>query len=163
MTAPTKFVNLHEYEGDLLKASVSTIAHQCNVMSNKASGLAAVIFEMVPESDVYASNPNPLRFGTWDVFPVENMPFKNVLNLYTQMYPGKPQWGADSALNRLKVFRDAVNMYLATHVGVVGSIAFPKYIGCGLAGGNWYNYRKVIQDISELHPYVEFHIIEKSS
>lgn len=164
MTSATtqKYQNLHEYKGDLLEASVDVIAHQCNVMSKGVSGLAVAIFAAVPESNTYAENPEILRYGTWRLFTAVDQPYKNVLNIYGQVYPGHPSWGLDSSSQRLMAFRSALSQFLGSHVGVFDSLAIPKNIGCGLAGGYWPLYRDVIIDVAQWYPDMEFHIIEKS-
>ena len=35
----------------------------------------------------------------------------------------------------------------------INKIAFPKYIGCGMAGGNWSNYYKMIIEFAKSVPY----------
>lgn len=155
--------NFQEYQGDLLKAEVDVIAHQCNCMSKGAAGLAAVIFENIPAAHTYNANPEPRQFGTWKLFDAPSQyPFRHVLNLYTQVYPGPPTWGMDSDASRIITFKNTISQFLMSNSGAVKSIAFPARIGSDLAGGNWFSYRSVLFDIATFFPDVQVHIVEKN-
>jgi hypothetical protein len=43
----------------------------------------------------------------------------------------------------------------------IESIAFPKYIGCEIAGGNWDNYSRMIRQFAGLHPHLQVFIVER--
>lgn len=156
-------MSVKEYQGDLLEANVEAIIHQCNCMTQNYSGLAATIFNKFPEANTYSSNPDPSQFGGYRVFKVENQPFKSIVNLYTQLFPGSAGrvYGSiqDSVDARLSAFRDALSDYIAEHNP--SSVAMPKYIGCGLAGGNWSQYHAAIIEVAGWHVDTEFHIVEK--
>ena len=83
------------------------------------------------------------------------------MNIYTQFAPGKPQlptvdrralnrtregWTfkafpdvSDTASERLGWFKDALENLADMYPKLV-SIAMPARIGCGLAGGTWFDY-----------------------
>lgn len=155
-----KINNVQEYEGDLLTANVDAIIHQCNCMSKGAAGLAAYIFDMVPEANTYDQNPEPRRFGIYQEFAVTGQSFKNVVNAFTQLNTGPPTWGLDTEPMRLTMFRKVLTDYLGSHPNIK-SVGFPKYYGSALAGGNWYNYRNAILWAADLYQDVQFHIVEK--
>ena len=54
--------------GDLLRAEEKYIVHQCNSMSNCAAGLAALIFNKFPWSNIYSSRSYPYQ-PTTDELP----------------------------------------------------------------------------------------------
>ena len=125
--------------GDLLMAPTQYIAHQCNCVSHNVAGLAAVIFTKWPDANVYRDRNSRLNhkhlFGNYTLHG-------RVVNLYTQLYPGKATPRQDSSQNRLAAFQTSLDL-LAKLPGIP-SVAFPYGIGCGLAGGHWPDYLFVL-------------------
>lgn len=156
-------MNIMEYRGDLLDAEVDVIAHQCNCKTHRAAGLAAQIFKRFPRTNDYVSNPDDSRYGTYLLHYVEGAKFRAVLNLFTQLYPGSPQdiGPLDTEQDRLRKFGSTLNGFCLEYGGVFESIAFPMGIGCGLAGGDWPSYKRVIFDLAAQYPEMEFRIVEK--
>jgi len=68
-----------------------------------------------------------------------------VINMMGQYYPGYPSHELHT--NREKYFQQCLDKMSA--IKDLDSVAFPYLIGCGLAGGYWPNYYKMIQDFSE--------------
>lgn len=155
--------NVLEYRGDLLTTNVSAIAHQCNCVSKNAAGLAKAIFDAYPAANRYRFNPRPHMYGAWEAVEVQDAPFDIILNLYTQLNPGRPSIGIgqDGRVDRLLTFARTLGGYLSTVPPLVTSIAFPRFLGSGLAGGEWDDYRSTIFDVASANPDVEFHIVEK--
>lgn len=159
--------NYHAYTGDLLEANVDAIVHQCNCMSKNYNGLAKVIFDRWPSTNTYALNPDEGKFGSWQAFNISKFEeastsFTWVINLYAQMYPGKSKaWGKDTRKHRLLAFTKGLSSCL-DYMDEIESVAFPKYIGSGLAGGQWEDYESLIRYFASKYPNIQFHVIEKS-
>lgn len=129
--------------GNLLNASEIVIIHQCNCVSDKAGGLAKVLFQKFPASDAYKRRQNPSRPGTTFVAVSKN---KVIVGLFSQFYPGKAKYETDSPELRLAWFREALDSF-GTEPGT--SVAMPYNIGCGLAGGYWPAYEQAISEWAE--------------
>jgi O-acetyl-ADP-ribose deacetylase (regulator of RNase III) len=138
--------------GDLLEAEAQYIVHQTNCVSHgKAAGLAAAIFAKYPWADIYADRveygePGDISVHSISVSSGGQEPHR-VINLNGQFFPGKPRYltGFDSAKARLDYFHSAL-----LSIGDLNarSIAFPYKISCGLAGGDWPVYLKMLNDFS---------------
>lgn len=125
--------NIIHFDGDY-------IAHQCNATSKKASGLALDIFRAYPDSNIYADRQNPSLPGTIIIKG-------KVINMIAQYYPGPSNDNiVDNDSVRLNYFSKCLNEISKLSFS---SIAFPYRIGCGLAGGSWDDYYKLINDWSE--------------
>lgn len=137
---------------DLLTIDTKYIAHQCNSLSNKSSGIANAIFQKFPFSDIYSSRPYPYKPTGFDI--PGNIQIKGdgkenrfVINIMGQLYPGKPNSSNDSITNRENWFKEC--LIKISKIKDLDSIAFPFRVGCGLAGGNWESYYKVLEEFSE--------------
>ena len=135
--------------GDLLEAEAEYIVHQTNcVTDGRAAGLAAAIFDKYPWADIYSNRTEygePGTISTHNVDPSQGYP--TVINLNGQFFPGRPRHlgGFDSAKDRLSYFHSGL-----LSIGDLDpkSVAFPYKIGCGLAGGDWPAYLKMLNDFS---------------
>lgn len=173
--------SLSYFEGDLLTfTSADVIVQQCNCVTVKAHGLSASIKHTFPYACVYsnrsARSPNQAIEPETPGKCILCKPFKKnayahqprVACLLGQFYPGKPgnYWNKvyaydgcwrsidDSPTNRLKWFKEALVDLAAQETSENGckiNIAFPYKIGCGLAGGDWKVYQKLIADWEQLH------------
>jgi O-acetyl-ADP-ribose deacetylase (regulator of RNase III) len=155
--------NFREYEGDLLQAEVDVIAHQTNCTSLNVSGLAAAIFQKHPKANGNLQNPDFSRYGTTELREAQGAPYKFVANIYGQVYPGHPKpQGPDTKVMRQVAFGQCVDLLAEIMKDAdLTSVAFPAYVGCGLAGGEWADYRDTIMVLAEDNPTFEVHIIEK--
>ena len=76
-----------------------------------------------------------------------------VVNMHAQFAPGKPKLtGQDTSEKREKYFMQCLRK-LEQHMiqffyGRAVRVAFPHYIGCGLARGHWPTYRHIIRDFA---------------
>jgi len=135
-------------KGNLLDATEKYIAHQCNCVSSSASGLAGSIFRKYPYADIYLLRNN---FDT-----PRNIIIKGnggdqryIINMLAQYYPGISRY-PDSPKDGIK----AREQYFAQCLGKIAeipdldTIAIPFKIGCGLAGGNWDTYLRMIEDFA---------------
>ena len=79
---------------------------------------------------------------------------ENIINMIAQTNPGKPK-GEDSKISRLKAFEKCLTQIAELHSEESFSVAFPYGIGCGLAGGDWKEYEKMLRDFANLFPHIE--------
>lgn len=156
MDVPSNVVHL--YESDLLESDAQVIAQQCNCTSKKAKGLAETIAKKYPHADFYSSRKEDSVPGTIKVAGNKNKSQRFVVAMFAQLNPGKPKKG-DSAAQREKWFEECLNKI--SKIKSLKSIAFPSGIGCGLAGGDWNAYYKIICDWARSHLDIAVHIISQ--
>lgn len=130
-------------KGDLLKSNADFIAHQCNCMTNKSFGLSASMFKTFPYADIYTNREKYSQLGTISVHG-DGKDQRYVINMLAQFYPGKCKW-KDTYDKRLDAFQKCLEEISRLPNMEGKSIAFPYNIGCGLAGGNWEDYQKILQ------------------
>jgi O-acetyl-ADP-ribose deacetylase (regulator of RNase III) len=137
--------------GSLLESDCQYIAHQCNCYSTRSAGLATAVFKAFPWADVYSDRPHRgndiALFGSITVHGNPSQNRRYVINIYGQLYPGKPSKGRDPANARLEAFRNALDQI--AQLPELTSIGFPYGIGCGLAGGNWNQYQSLLERFAE--------------
>src|SRR5215475_263884 len=138
--------------GNLLDSDCQYIAHQCNCYSKRGAGLANAIFKVFPWPDVYSSRSergnDASLFGSITVHCAPKHNQRYVINIYSQLKPGKPSPGRDSAASRLEAFGNALNQI--AKAPELESIGFPYGIGCGLAGGDCEKYESLLEVFAEL-------------
>jgi O-acetyl-ADP-ribose deacetylase (regulator of RNase III) len=153
-------------EGDLLKGGEEYIAQQCNCVTVKPHGLSQSIANKWKYGNVYSqrkpvglgrnsveySKPGSILIASPSNTDIENNEYNpHIICMFAQFLPSKPQVYAkyyrqeydDTAENRLKWFRMCLEEIENTGIT---SVAMPYLIGCGLAGGNWSQYEKILQD-----------------
>jgi O-acetyl-ADP-ribose deacetylase (regulator of RNase III) len=145
-------------EGNLLEAKVDVIAHQinCVTLGPNAKGIAKTIHETFPFADIYTKREiteEKTEFGKAYWLKGDESFKPVVLAITGQYFPGKPATvggrSIDTAENRLKMFEKALNQVkIDLKENGYKSIAFPYLIGCGLAQGNWDDYKNLIHDFS---------------
>ena len=133
---------------------ITVIGHGCNTQGKMKSGIAKSIVEKWPkvaEADLYMfKHYNSLlgRVGLVLVNEEEAKETRTVANLYQQSttrtsHPDKKVHLKYSALvSALTTLRD-IYLGTGTHFG------FPKFMGCGLAGGDWHVVETLIDEIFE--------------
>lgn len=147
-----EFVKMIEIiKGSILYATEKYIAHQCNSVSNQAGGLAYFMFKKFPYADIYKDRPYPYKATQKDlpgqcVIKGDGIKDRFVINMIAQYYPGSPVTKMN-LLDGDKVREGYFNqcLHAICRIDNVESIAFNKYIGCGLAGGNWKNYLSMLE------------------
>jgi uracil-DNA glycosylase len=152
------------YDSDILKSDAQLVVHQCFCMAKRknAKGLAKKIFEKYPYSNVYCNRIESSTPGTIDVRGSKKHKERWICAIYGQYHPGKSsEKEDDTEKNRRKWFKSGLNRI--GKIKNLRSIAFPYKIGCGLAGGDWSKYEKMIVDFSELHPDVNICIISNEA
>lgn len=137
----------HEVTGDLVtfdKADV--LVHQCNTVTTRGRGLSAAIFKTYPEADTYGSRHIVRKAGEISVHDVGNG--RKVVNMYAQRNPGKPRERGDLAADRIRYFKSCLAHLTELRPAITKGVAFPCFIGCGLAGGDWTVYNRMIEDFA---------------
>ena len=147
-------------EGDLIEyiGRGYMICHQCNLVSRSVAGLAAYIYKNFPKSNVRGVQEyGQERFGTNDIVKVGG---GAVANLYSQIYPGPTD--SNGYTHRHNKFWSCLESLPAQCEKLkITKIAFPKNIGCGLAGGDWHDYNKMINDFAEANPHLTVVIVDR--
>ena len=134
-----------ETVGDLLTTDVDIIVHQVNCLGIMDTGVARQVREKYPEvnkayCDLCQSVDSPSSLlGSIQVIPT--LDGKRICNLFGQVAIGRKQCMTEydavaNALNQIKSYMEKNNLR---------TVAFPKYIGCGLAGGNWDTMKDLIE------------------
>lgn len=142
-------MSLKSVYGNLLDCPSPVICHQLNCVTNHAKGLAKGVFTTFPYANVYATNIHDRTLGEIIVCaPPESTPGPTVIGLCAQHYPGKPR-SKNQRIVREKAFAQCLeklgDWLREKNIDKVG---FPYEIGCGLAGGNWETYARLIQDFA---------------
>ncbi len=134
--------------GNLLDYPI--IAHQCNCSTCSGKGLYTDIAEKYPFADIYSQDI--ARIPGEIVISADS---KNiVISMLAQVRPGKPnsrfrsktRYG-DNAADRLKYFKSCLDVMAKLPFE---EIAFPFGIGCGLAGGKWEDYEKLLREFARI-------------
>lgn len=135
---------------DLLNAmnhNIFIIAQQCNCLSKNTKGLSQSISNRLG-IDPYAHRKVD---SVIDKPGTVNLMYTNpnfiVANMFAQYHPGKSRYSTDTKEKRLNWFREcckSLRTYLV-HNNIT-KIGVPYGIGCGLAGGNWTEYEKILEN-----------------
>jgi len=152
-------VIIKKIAGDITETECKYIAQQCNCNTVKSHGLSKTLADKWPWADVYSKRVAigsrnatiaPSIPGTIDLVSNEDKT-KFVICLYAQWAPGKPgdyaryypKTYSDTSENRIMWFKECIARIDELKLD---EIAMPYKIGCGLAGGNWKIYEKILQD-----------------
>lgn len=131
----------------LLEANTKYIAHQCNCITSHSAGIAKRIFDKYPWANEYKRRAFPSKLATIDIFGNELLNMRNIINMYVQYYPGKPNKAFDSYENRLNCLKKCLN--LISKIPNLESIGFPFGMGCRLARGNQADYTEILEKFAE--------------
>lgn len=133
------------------------IVQQCNCVTKTAKGLAASIIERFPYANFYENNPDR-KPGTIELRGGDTNPKRWVAAMYAQYYQGVATGkDGDSAAQRQTWFQECLSKL--GKVKNLKSVALPRKIGCGLAGGDWNIYRKMIEDWELTMPGVKVYVV----
>lgn len=159
---------IKEIKGDLLTTKCDLIAHQVNCMGVFNKGLAKSIRELYPEvyceykklinKYYYNYNISTERLlGECQIIKVNNNEYiKYVANLFGQLHYKKSQY-SNKNFTEYDYLYEAMKKLKFRCINNMKSIAFPKNIGCGLAGGDWnivYDIIKKLFEDSNLIVYI---------
>ena len=137
------------------------LVHQTRALSrnNAAAGIAkSVRFCLSVEPYPVSVIGKNLEMGSIriDSVPAGSGGITHVVHLTGQLYSGHANsHGQDSSAARLVAFEkglDTLLGHLKSERIDPTTILFPDHIGCGLAGGQWTLYRKLIADFSAMIP-----------
>jgi len=81
-----------------------------------------------------------------------------IFSIYGQLNGGGPGKENDSAADREAYFEQGLD-YIKTQEPDLKSIAFPEGIGCGIGGGHWPTYKKMIQKLARDMPGCTVYIV----
>jgi len=144
-----KGATVTEVRGNLLESKEQYIVQQCNCTSTYAKGLSKAIFQKWPYADAYKKRTGESKLGSIDVKGKEGQ--RLIINLFGQYGPGKPKSsGPDTKQNRANSFRQGLEAI--AKLPNLKSLAFPYQIGCGLGGGSWIEYEKMIRNFASQLP-----------
>jgi O-acetyl-ADP-ribose deacetylase (regulator of RNase III) len=148
-------------QGDLLNTTETHIAQQSNCCTVHAKGIALAINKKYPWADVYSHRT---QIGKRNCAENRDVPgtikivsspdkSKHVICMFGQYTPSKPGRYSnvypndhpDTYQDRLKYFQECIN---EIEKQGINAIAMPYLIGCGLAGGIWKDYEKMLNDSS---------------
>ncbi len=147
--------------GNILSSEEQYIAHQCNCVTTSSAGLAKIIFTKWTHAECYYirwANDKP---GTIEVRGDGKYGGRPIINMFAQFNPGKPHKADDphdGYQARKKYFIECMKAIDALKPS---SVAMPHGIGCGLAGGDWEFYEKVITKFSKSFDIVLYKLPEK--
>lgn len=143
--------------GSILDAKEQFIVHQCNSISNYASGLTKAIFEKFKYANIYSHRPYPY-IAKGDDLPGHIIIRGKIIAVLAQYYPGKATENSllDSSIVREGYFWQCLREI--AKIEKLDSIAFPFGIGCGMANGNWEHYKKMIENFEKIVD--EFHRVD---
>lgn len=160
-------------QGDLLKLfktgievknatpiGIDAIAHGANCFHTMGAGIAKQITEQFPEAfqaDVaHHSRGDILVPGQYSYAHTE---FGTIFNIYSQFAPGKQN--PDHLLNNIGMAFSSLNRDLLPRVKVGTGLRKPHIaiplIGAGIAGGNWKDIAKRINDVT---PDLDITVVE---
>ena len=151
-----------QIDGNITQVNTKYIAHQCNCISQHAFGLARILFKVFPWCNIYSGR---VPVGHEDFHPDcpgaisihgNGEDQRYIINMLGQLWPGKPKYlkdRTDGYRAREEYFKLCIKEI--TQIEDLESIAFPVNIGCGVAGGNWKKYKKLIEAFAKARSDVE--------
>ena len=157
---------LVETVGDITRSETQYICHQCNSVTNRASHLAKIMFNVFPWANIYAERGEERHKPADNELPGniiirgDGKTQRFVINMIGQYYPGMPKY-LDSIVDGIHARQSAFADCLEKIVKIEGlkTISFPHGIGCGAAGGQWKIYRMMIENFSLKNPEVDVVIV----
>lgn len=175
---PTSLPNVFFVKGDLLTHPCDLIIHQCNCLTTTPHGLAADIFKLYPETNLY-SKRRSLDHKNLAIEEDRGVVGKTVIvgmvaaimgqwrpgkcgSRYRHSYPEHPD--VETPQRRVMWFQQGLSDLekQLKQMPEVKIVAFPYRIGCGLAGGDWEMYLAMIADFARLNPQLTIDILVKS-
>ena len=144
------------YSTDILKFKVQVIAQQLNCVTTVAKGLSKQIADTYPFADFYTNRETPSKPGTIELRGDRTTQW--VLGMYAQYYPGVAKHNNDNVDLRVGWFQQCLGK--VAKIKNLRSIAFPARIGCGLAGGDWEVYSKMLDTFAKNNPTVKVYVVD---
>ena len=168
------------------------IIQQCNCLTVTSHGLSQSITDKYPEANIYSlrrriDNRNiaiPSDRGVPGTYVVTKINKTSTMtvqknNMYVgalmgQWRPGKigsryhniyPESDPPETSKQREIWFEQSLVDLEKYLKDFGilAVAFPYMIGCGLAGGNWENYKRMIEQFAQRNKDISVHIVKKST
>lgn len=172
-TAP----NITTQTGDITTLHYNIpIVHQCNLFSTYGAGLASIIHDKFPYSNLYEENRGRARdfdpisdYGTLRIDePSTPGDGPIVVSFLSQYRPGScddpEEHTMDNPIARLGAFALCLQeLEKWINDNNVVRVAFPARIGCGIAGGDWRSYSWLIDTFAYRVPNCEVLIVSLPS
>ena len=148
--------------GDLLDAfdspiKADVIAHQTNLKTSRPAGVAKALFDKFRWSNIYSRTKEERCKPGEASACFDPDTTRVIIGLNGQIGPGKPKRG-DTRSDRLGYFETAFIAMLQWMKE--GTVAIPYNIGCGLAGGNWTDYKDIIKRVVSEYPSIKVVIVK---
>lgn len=165
--------NLMIVQGDLLEMPIGEghyMVQQCCCSGTVVAGLSSAIAKKWPGLHPYkgrvpigrthrATEESCDEPGTCEIF--KDKSGAAVACLYGQVHPGKASSGGkDSREARLQYFTNALR-HMAFQLNAPYHLYIPYGIGCGLAGGNWADYYKVLCEFAATNSNYNVYLVKK--
>lgn len=140
-------------DGNLLDTKEKYICHQCNCLSKTSYGLSKSIANKFKWADIYKirainSYKKTHMYTVGNVIefknPMDENSGPNILCFISQMHPSKFKKSGDDTYSNRKIWFQECLQYIDNNN--YPCIAMPYNIGCGLAGGKWDDYEKMLQE-----------------
>lgn len=146
--------------GDILDAKESYICHQCNCVTKTSYGLSKSISNKYTWADLYKTRLKNKQNveqsdepGTIVEFehPTNPNKFHKIICFISQIGPKKPDTYKnlylnkynDTYQNRKNWFKECLSILDENNYE---NVAIPHGIGCGIAGGKWDDYIKMLEE-----------------
>ena len=150
---------------DITVEPTDVIVHQINAVTLYPAGLALTLKKKYPYSDRYGERRMLGRNlaieedrdipGTILVRKPTAQSDPIIIGIVGQYSPGKPRSKYETGEMREKWFQEGLEKIKEWIVAYekkkkpINKISFPYTIGCGLAGGNWDQYDRMIQEFTK--------------
>lgn len=149
--------NILNYKsGDILDANDQYIAQQCNCTTSNYKGLSLYILKKFPWADFYKTSYRVP--GTIVVKGDEKLNQRYVIGMFAQKQPGPPKYSNDTDELRIEWFQICLNEI--AKIPNIKEIGFPFKIGCGLAGGEWKIYRRMLEEFAQKNTHIIVNIYQ---
>lgn len=149
-------------KGDLLNfpMGINLIIHQANIDGAMKSGIAGAITKRYPEAaaaDLKAYGEGKAQLGHFSYHKYEDTG-RIIVNLYGQSIKFTSTAGIPTDYNAVIVGLERVRKWIDTFENSDDVIiGVPYLMGCGLGGGDWAVYSKIIDKV--LGDYYDVHAI----
>ena len=139
-----------ETKGNLLDVDVEYICQQVNCQNAMGSGLALQIMQKYPiVKEKYHEMSNEEKpevlLGQAQVIKVDK--HLSVVNLFGQLHYGNARINKRVYTN-YDALQNALETFYNSHQEAGITVAVPKYLGCGLAGGDWETVSNMIHYVT---------------
>jgi hypothetical protein len=140
-------------KGDVFDQLVNgyAVVHQCNCTSVSVAGLAHEVFKRYPDADNRGGDRKPLLFGTTNVY-VHPGTGDTIINVFSQLNTGIADGKKETAVDRVTALWNGLSEAASRgHTKLV----LPARIGCHLGGGDWGQYKLILELWARVHKNVD--------